>query len=177
MLLQELSAVRSLGIQGTNKYNGVGPPAQNPMECRCFVCDETHKVGIHNCAEAVQLADEGLIKFTPGGRLMRPDGSDLPCAPINGGGVSRARQEEHCISESLKGKAGEKQDSPPHMAHYASLQTGGEDFFVKDVFAISSSPPTAFPVTRSQAKDTRFDPTKGNRPDKHKDSIIQTPPT
>jgi hypothetical protein len=90
MLLWELSAVRSLGIQGTNKYNGVGLPAQNPTECRCFVCDETHKVGVHNCAKAVQLAEEGLTKFTPSGRLMCPDGSDLPHAPINGGGVSRA---------------------------------------------------------------------------------------
>jgi hypothetical protein len=108
MLLWELSAVRSLGIQGTNKYNRMGLPVQNPMEHRCFICKEIHKVGIHNCAEAIQLADEGLAKFTPGGRLMRPDGSDLPHAPINGGGILRALQEEHCISESLKGKARER---------------------------------------------------------------------
>jgi hypothetical protein len=130
-------------------------------------------------AEAIRLADEGLAKFTPGGRLMRPDGSDLPCAPVNGGGISRALREEHRISETLKGKAGETQDSPPHMAHYASLQTGGEDFFVKDVFAILSSSPTAFPVTRSQAKDPRFDPMKGNRLDRraNEESSHVAPPT
>jgi hypothetical protein len=179
MLLRELSAVRSMGMQGSSRYNGIGPAAQNSPERRCFICDEIHKVGVQNCAEAVRLTDEGLAKFTPGGRLTRPDGSDLPRAPINGGGVSRALREERRISESLKGKAGEKRDSPPHMAHYASLQTGGEDFFVKDIFAISSSSPTAFPVTRSQAKDPRFDPTKGNRPNRraNEESDHVTPPT
>ena len=98
---------------------------------------------------------------------MHPDGSDLPRAPSTGGGVVKVLREECRTSQSLKGKAGEKRDSPPHMAHYASLQTGGEDCFIKDIFAISSSPPTAFLVTRSQIKDTRFDPLKGKHPEKH----------
>jgi hypothetical protein len=83
--------------------------------------------------------------------------------------VAKVLWEERIASQNLKGKAGEKQqDSPPHMAHYVSLQTCGEDFLVKDVFAISSSStrPSAFPVTRSQTKDPRFDPTKGKRPDR-----------
>ena len=165
MLLRELSAVR-IGNNGGN-FNNAGPSTHPPPERRCFICDRIHRVGVQQyCEEAPRLVEEGLAKFAPNGRLMRPDGSDLPRSPPNGGGVSRVLREERRVSQNLKGKAGERRDSPPHMAHYASLQTGGEDFFIKDVFAISSSPPTAFPVTRSQAKDPRFDPMKGNRHDK-----------
>jgi hypothetical protein len=65
------------------------------------------------------------------------------------------------------------------MAHYASLQTGGEDFFVKDIFTISLSSPTAFPVMQSQAKDPCFDPTKGNWPNRCATEELDhvTPPT
>ena len=95
---------------------------------------------------------------------MHPDGSDLPRAPSTGGGVVKVLREECCTSQSLKGKAGGKRDSPPHMAHYASLQTGGKDLFIKDILTILSSPPTAFPVTCSQIKDMHFDPLKGKCP-------------
>jgi hypothetical protein len=58
------------------------------------------------------------------------------------------------------------------MAHYASLQTDGEDVFVKDIFAILSSSPTAFPVTQLQAKDPHFNPMKGNQTDKCVDTPL-----
>lgn len=54
------------------------------------------------------------------------------------------------------------------MAHSVSLQfDDGEYFFGgSEVYAVSagSAFASAFPVTRSQAKDPRFDPMKGNRP-------------
>ena len=53
MLLQEISAVRSMGMQGSSRYNRIGPSAQNSPEHRCFICDEIHKVSIQNCAEVV----------------------------------------------------------------------------------------------------------------------------
>ena len=78
---------------------------------------------------------------------MHPDTSDLPRAP--------------CASHNLKGKAGEKPDLPPYVTQHASLETGGNDFFVKEYFSLFLHLPPM--VTRSQAKNTRFDPMKGGR--------------
>jgi hypothetical protein len=172
-LLRELSAVKSMNGNVNRNPNGNNPNMNMNANAnaatnmsRCFICDtfDLHRLGIRNCQEVERLIEEGLVKFTPSGRLVRPDGSELPRAPYMGGGVAKVLRDERLASRNLKGKAREARDSPPHMAHYASLQTDGEDFFCKDVFAISSSSsyPSAFPVTRSQTKDPRYDPTKGN---------------
>jgi hypothetical protein len=178
MLLRELTAVKAMNTH-RGSYNGGGPSTLPPLDrpARCFICDQLHRQGIQHCPDVPLLINDGLMKYTPNGRLVRPDDSDLPRGSVTGGGVARVLREERRTSESLKGKAKGERDSPPHMAHYASLQTGGEDFFVSDVFAISSSPPTAFPVTRSQVKDSRFDPTKG-RPNKrtNEESTLVSPP-
>jgi hypothetical protein len=158
-LLRELSAVKSMN--GNANRNSIGNPNPNlnmnmnanmPVNSgRCFICDtiDLHRLGIRNCQEVERLIEEGLVKFTPSGRLVCPDRSELPCAPYTSGGVAKVLRDEQLASRNLKGKAREARDSPPHMAHYVSLQTDGEDFFCKDVFAISSSSsyPSAFPVT------------------------------
>jgi hypothetical protein len=46
----------------------------------CFICDKNdeHRLEIHNCPKVRSLIDEGLVAFTPEGRLMRPGGGQLP---------------------------------------------------------------------------------------------------
>jgi len=70
MVLRELSAVKTMGGNA------------NMEDRKCIICDRynSHRPGVHGCPEVNRLVDEGLAKFTPSGQLMRPDGSDLPCA-------------------------------------------------------------------------------------------------
>ena len=177
MLLRELTASRGIGPSTTRNINqnmSVGGP-----DTSCFICDGIliHRPGLNNCPDVQKLVNKNLIKYAPNGRLVRIDDSPLPRVAPGTGGVARTLQHERSTAQSLKGKAREVRDSPPHMAHYASLQMDGADFFVKDIFAVSSSP-TSFPVTHSQVKDTRFDPTKGKRPDRNaKEDSEQMPTT
>ena len=110
MLLRELSAVKVMNVHGRQhhgNYNSGGPSMQPPQErtARCFICDQIHRLGVHYCPDVPYLINEGLAKFTTSGRLMRPDDSDLPRAPVTGGGVAKALREERRAAESLKGKA------------------------------------------------------------------------
>ncbi|GBE81482.1 hypothetical protein SCP_0312110 [Sparassis crispa] len=51
---------------------------------RCWLCDGVegcdlmHKLGLHNCGEALKLVEEGLACWSPCGRLQCADSSPLP---------------------------------------------------------------------------------------------------
>jgi hypothetical protein len=145
-------------------------------EARCFFCDKTtHRLGLKFCPEVEVCIKEGLVAYTPLGRLARPDGSELPRAFGSDGGVAKVLREQHAASSHLKGKAREvSRDLPPHMANYAGLLFDGEEVLTSEVFNASpssvvpewrASPSSTLAVTRSQKdKETRFDPIK--RPEK-----------
>jgi len=145
-------------------------------EARCFFCDKTtHRLGLKFCPEVEICIKEGLVAYTPLGRLARPDGSELPRAFGSDGGVVKVLREQHATSSHLKGKGREaKRDLPPHMANYAGLLFDGQEVLESEVFNGSSSsvvpawraqPSLALAVTHSQKdKETRFDPIK--RPEK-----------
>ena len=110
-------------------------------EARCFFCDKTmHRLGLKFCPEVEVCIKEGLVAYTPLGRLARSDGSELPQAFGNNGGVAKVLQEQHAASSNLKGKAREvSRDLPPHMANYAGLLFNGEDVLTSEVFNTSPS--------------------------------------
>ena len=50
-------------------------------EARCFFCDKTtHRLGLKFCPEVEVCIKEGLVAYTPLGRLARSDESELPRA-------------------------------------------------------------------------------------------------
>jgi hypothetical protein len=85
-LLRELSAVKSMNgnrinpSSNSNMHMNVNANAPVNNTSRCFICDtfDLHGLGICNCQEVERLIEEGLVKYTPSGRLVRPDGSELP---------------------------------------------------------------------------------------------------
>jgi len=145
---------------------------QPTRESRCFFCDQTtHRLGLQYCPEVKVCLNEGLVAYTPLGRLARPDGSELPRAFGSDGGVAKILREQHAASSHLKGKGREAlRDLPPHMANYAGLLFDGQEVLASEVFNASSSsvvpawrahPSSVLAVTRSQKdKETRFDPIK-----------------
>ena len=152
------------------------PSSTQPRESRCFFCDcTTHRLGLQFCPEVKVCLNEGLVAYTPLGRLAQPDGSELPRAFGSDGGVAKILREQQAASSNLKGKGREvSRDLPPHVATYAGLLFDGEEVLAPEVFNVSSSsavpawraqPSTVLAVTRSQKdKETRFDPIK--RPEK-----------
>jgi len=141
-------------------------------EARCFFCDKTtHRLGLKFCPEVEVCIKEGLVTYTPLGRLVRPDGSELPHAFGSDGGVAKVLWEQHATSNHLKGKAQEvSRDLPPHMANYTGLLFDGEEVLTSEVFNSSpssvvpkwrASPSLMLAVTHSQKdKETCFDPIK-----------------
>jgi len=96
--LQELSAVRSMNGNGGGYASGSAPMDER----KCFICDGTnvHRLGIRNCPDVPRLIDEGLAIYAPSGRLIRPDGSELPRSSYGGGGVAKVLRDEHSASKS-----------------------------------------------------------------------------
>jgi hypothetical protein len=158
-ILRELAAGRATG-------GSIAVP-----ERRCFICDKpnAHRLGIYNCPEVRVLIEEGLVAYSPDGRLMRANGGVLPRG-IPNGGVAKALRDEKLTtaasSSDLKGKGREGRDPPPHMAAIAGLQSYGRDVLDDDTYGVYS-----FPTTRSQAKDAK----KGNANDRKLDSDSRAP--
>ena len=175
--MEELRLAHAEILRSANKTpNANQSSSQSNREARCFFCDlTTHRLGLQNCPEVKVCINEGLVAYTPLGRLARADGSELPRAFGSEGGVAKVLREQHAASSHLKGKAREvSRDLPPHMANYAGLLFDGEEVLSSEVFNASPSaaipewrapPSSALAVTRSQKdKETRFDPIK--RPEK-----------
>ena len=148
-------------------------------EARCFFCDKTtHRLGLKFCPEVEVCIKEGLVAYTPLGRLARLDGSELPRAFGSDGGVAKVLREQSAASSHLKGKAREaSRDLPPHMASYAGLLFDGQEVLSSEVF--NASPSSVVPEwraspTRSQKdKETRFDPIK--QPEKRQSEARSVP--
>jgi len=175
--MEELRLAHAEILRSVNKsLNSNHNSTQSSREVRCFFCDSTdHRLGLQYCPEVKVCINEGLVAYTPVGRLARADGSELPRAFRSEGGVAKVLREQHAASSHLKGKAREvSRDLPPHMANYAGLLFDGEEVLSSDMFNASPSsvvpewrapPSSALAVTCSQKdKETRFDPIK--RPEK-----------
>ena len=175
--MEELRLAHAEILRSVNKSSNANQnPTHTNREARCFFCDSTgHRLGLQYCPEVKVCINEGLVAYTPLGRLARADGSELPRAFGSDGGVAKVLREQHAASSHLKGKAREvSRDLPPHMANYAGLLFDGEDILSSDVYNASPSsvlpewrapPSSTLAVTRSQKdKETRFDPIK--RPEK-----------
>jgi hypothetical protein len=166
-LLQELAASRL--------------PANVSMGT-CFMCDgvHVHRLGVRNCPETGALISEGLIMFSPQGRLVRMDGTDLPRNTIGSGGVARSLREERAHQNKPGSfRKGKERETPPHFTQHAGIQCDGHDLLDRDVYAISSTStwPISYPATRSQ-KEPLFEPYPLKKPErKQKPAPIIPPPT
>ncbi|KAF8870277.1 hypothetical protein BD779DRAFT_1681311 [Infundibulicybe gibba] len=120
----------------------VGPSnSTSNMNGKCFICGTSdHRLGLTNCPETKKLVEEGLAIFNSEGRLKRFDGNDLPRAPAAGGGVAKVLRDEIA---TLKGKARETRDRPPHMANAAGLQVDGEDVLTDEIQGIEDLQPAS----------------------------------
>ena len=184
--MEDLRLAHAEFLRSANITSANNPSTSQIMrDLRCFFCDlTTHRLGLHNCPEVKACINEGLVAYTPQGRLARSDGSDLPCAFGSEGGVAKILRDQKEASNQAKGKGREfSRDLPPHMTNYAGLQFDGEDVLSYEVYnalptsiipAWRAPPSTVLAVTRSQKdKEVRFDPVK--RPEK-KDSETKSFP-
>ena len=175
--MEELRLAHAEFLRSVNITPNANLTNQQVMrEARCFFCDKTtHRLGLKFCPEVETCIKEGLVAYTPLGRLARLDGSELPRSFGSDGGVAKVLRDQQAASSHLKGKGREvTRDLPPHMAHYAGLLFDGEEVLESEIFNGSSSsvvpawraiPSSTLAVTRSQKdKETRFDPIK--RPEK-----------
>ena len=175
--MEELRLAHAEFLRSVNITPNANLTNQQVMrEARCFFCDKTtHRLGLKFCPEVETCIKEGLVAYTPLGRLARLDGSELPRSFGSDGGVAKVLRDQQAASSHLKGKGREvTRDLPPHMAHYAGLLFDGEEVLESEIFNRSSSsvvpawraiPSSTLAVTRSQKdKETRFDPIK--RPEK-----------
>jgi len=174
--MEDLKLAHTEFLRSMNITTNNNPSASQVMrELRCFFCDSVnHCLGLHNCPEVKACINEGLVAYTPQGRLACSDGSDLPHAFGSEGGIAKILRDQRGTSSQMKGKGREpSQDLPPHMTSYAGLQFDGEDMLSDEVFNVSTTslvpawrapPSSTLAVTRSQKeKEVRFDPMK--RPD------------
>ena len=144
--MEELRLAHAEILCSVNKSSNVNQSSSQPnREARCFFCDQcTHRLGLQYCAEVKVCINEGLVAYTPLGRLARADGTELPRAFGSDGGVAKVLREQHAASSHLKGKAQEvSRDLPPHMANYAGLLFDGEEVLSTEVF--NASPSAAIP--------------------------------
>jgi len=130
-----------------------------------------HQLGLKFCPEVEVCIKDGLVAYTPLGRLAHPDGSELPHTFRSDSRVAKVLREQSATSSHLKGKAQEaSRDLPPHMANYAGLLFDGQEVLSSEVFNTSASsvvpewrasPSLTLAVTHSQKdKETCFDPIK-----------------
>jgi hypothetical protein len=130
--LQELSAEKQRLLQeiaATRTSTTASAELQS-----CFICDGVyiHRLGIQHCPETQQLISEGLAIFSPIGRLVRPDGTDLPGPNMIGhGGLAKfLRHELRSFST--------------HSSQVANVQFDGHNLLDHNIYAI----PTITPVSR-----------------------------
>jgi Aspartyl protease len=131
-----------------------------------------------NCPETCNIINEGLVMYNPHGRLVRPDGSELPRNTSGAGGMAKFLRDER-INEGSSSK-GKTREVPPHFAQIAGVQYDGLDLLNRDTYAISSTStswPISYPVTRSQ-KEPLYEPYPAKKPErKQKQAPILPPPS
>jgi hypothetical protein len=90
----------------------------------CFMCNgvHVHRLGVCNCPETGALILEGLIMFSPQGRLVHMNGTDLPWNMIGSGGVARSLREEQAHqNEPGSSRKGKECKTPPHFTQHAGI--------------------------------------------------------
>jgi hypothetical protein len=136
-LLQELA----------NSHN---PTSTSSAERRCFICDGAypHRLGPANCPDVRNLISEGLAIYSPQGRLVRPDGLDLPRNTQGFGGMARAlREERDQLNRAGPLNKGKEREIPPHFTQAAGIQCDSYDVLSSDCYTISSVPTCSYPIT------------------------------
>jgi hypothetical protein len=164
-LLQQLASTRN-------------PNASTLAERRCFICDGAypHCLGPANCPDVRNLINEGLAMYSPQGRLVRPDGSDLPRNTQGYGGVARVlREERDRLNKAGPLNKGKEREVPPHFAQAAGVQCDGYDVLGHDCYAVAATPTCSYPVTRSQ-KGPNYEPYPSKKPEKKPRSEPTIPP-
>ena len=144
--MEELRLAHTEILRSVDKSSNINLSSSQPnREARCFFCDQcTHQLRLQYCPEVKVCINEGLVAYTPLGRLARADGTELPCAFGSDGGVAKVLQEQHAMSSHLKGKAWEvMRDLPPHMANYVGLLFDGKEVLSTEVF--NALPSAAIP--------------------------------
>jgi hypothetical protein len=157
--VQELAMEKQRLLQELANARNPAPPADR----KCFICDGTfiHRLGVANCIETRNLINEGLAIYNTVGRLVRPDGTDLPRNGGGIGGVARILREEKARqNDPGPSRKGKERETPPHFAQPAGIQCDGHDLLGRDVYAISSVPrwTASYPVTRSQKELPQTEP-------------------
>ncbi|KIJ94200.1 hypothetical protein K443DRAFT_110824, partial [Laccaria amethystina LaAM-08-1] len=150
--MEDLKLAHTEFLRSMNITTNNNPSASQIMrELRCFFCDSVnHRLGLHNCPEVKACINEGLVAYTPQGRLARSDGSDLPRAFGSDGGVAKILRDQRGTSSQMK------EDVLSNEVYNASTTSL--------VPAWRAPPLSTLAVTRSQKeKEVRFDPIK--RPD------------
>jgi hypothetical protein len=82
-------------------------PSTNTAERKCFICNgvHAHHLGIMNCPETCNIINEDLAMYNPHGRLVCPDGSELPRNTSGAGGLARFLHDERMnTGTTSKGK-------------------------------------------------------------------------
>jgi len=175
--MEELKLAHAEFLHSMNVTTNNNPLASQIMhDLKCFFCDlMNHRLGLHNCPEVKACINEGLVAYTPQGRLACSDGSELLHVFGSEGGIAKILQDQRDTSNQSKGKGHEfSRDLPPHRTSYTGLQFEGEDILSNEVYNASPTsmvpawrapPSSALAVTRSQKdKEVHFDPIK--RPEK-----------
>lgn len=104
LLLRELAAIRT---SENTAVPAVPTVPQADTEQQCLICDKpnTHRVGVHNCPEVKVLFQEGLVVYTPDGKLMWANGSNLPRGIIGNGSVAKQLRDKK-VTEVKAERAG-----------------------------------------------------------------------
>jgi len=78
--MEELRLAHAEILHSVNKTSNTNQNSmQTSREARCFFCDLTgHQLGLQYCPEVKVCTNEGLVAYTPVGRLAHTDGSELP---------------------------------------------------------------------------------------------------
>lgn len=133
------------------------PNISSNLPKRCYMCDGVegvnlgHRLGIRACPETDLLISEGLMMYSPQGRLVQMDGTAIPIIPSGQGGIAQDLRTKRASQTAQKGKG---RDIPPHLTALAgSLCRDGVEILQGSSFAVSAADVYAFPLmTRSQAK-------------------------
>ncbi|GLB39066.1 hypothetical protein LshimejAT787_0602280 [Lyophyllum shimeji] len=161
LLIATAQLKRAQGLPPQNNF-----PDASANSRRCFMCGliDAHRPGPKYCLETMRLIDDGLIKYNREGRIELPDGSPLPRATSQMGGVAQAVRELKAET-TVKGKVHEQ---PPHMRSASCASFVYDDQEIGTIFESSAASPVpdwrAAPVTRSQKDSVRMDPTKRPAP-------------
>lgn len=90
---------------------------------KCFVCGKVdgmgldHRFGVRSCPETAKLANEGLLAYSPAdGRMLRPDGRELPRLQTLPNGLATYLRAEAQLQSQPSASGWGGRDVPPHQS-------------------------------------------------------------